>query len=141
MRASTAIFSSSRARMCSCAMVSRLRWNAPNASSKPVRISPSSRRSRRKKISLVRFRLSVPQVLNIVVGGKTPTLGHGELKKLGFGLVLYANCVLQGAIVGMREVLRELKSAGRVGRTIQRCRFEERQRLVQKPHFDALEKK
>lgn len=95
-----------------------------------------------KDLRSIPSRLSVPQVLNIVVGGKTPTLGHDELKKLGFGLVLYANCVLQGAIVGMREVLQELKSTGRVDEDNPKIAgFEERQRLVQKPHFDALEKK
>lgn len=95
-----------------------------------------------KDLRSIPSRLSVPQVLNIVVGGKTPTLGHDELKKLGFGLVLYANCVLQGAIVGMREVLQELKSTGRVDEDNPKIAgFEERQRLVQKPHFDAFEKK
>jgi 2-methylisocitrate lyase-like PEP mutase family enzyme len=87
-------------------------------------------------------RLSVPQVLNIVVGGKTPVLAQSELKKLGFGLVLYANAALQGAIVGMRDALQDLKSAGRMDEDSPRvASFGERQRLVRKPSFDALEKK
>lgn len=95
-----------------------------------------------KDLRSIPSRLSIPQVLNIVVGGKTPILGQDELKKLGFGMVLYANCVLQGAIVGMRDVLQELKTTGRVDEDNPKIAgFEERQRLVQKPTFDALEKK
>jgi len=87
-------------------------------------------------------RLSVPQVLNVVVGGKTPVLDQSELRKLGFGMVLYANTALQGAIVGMRSALQHLKQAGRMdedGAIV--APFAERQRLVRKPAFDALEKK
>ena len=87
-------------------------------------------------------RLSVPQVLNIVVGGKTPVLDQAELAKLGFGLVLYANTALQGAIVGMRDALKDLKDAGRMDEGSPKvASFAERQRLVRKPAFDALEKK
>jgi 2-methylisocitrate lyase-like PEP mutase family enzyme len=87
-------------------------------------------------------RLSVPQVLNIVVGGKTPVVDHAELSKLGFGMVLYANTALQGAIVGMRDALSILKDTGRMdedsGKVVP---FAERQRLVRKPEFDAYEEK
>jgi len=87
-------------------------------------------------------RLSVPQVLNIVVGGKTPVLDHSELKALGFGMVLYANTALQGAIVGMRSALQGLKETGRMDEDSPKVvSFAERQRLVRKPIFDALEKK
>ena len=87
-------------------------------------------------------RLSVPQVLNIVVGGKTPVVSQSELQKLGFGLVLYANTALQGAIVGMHSALKQLKDAGRMDEGDPRvASFGERQRLVQKTLFDALEKK
>jgi 2-methylisocitrate lyase-like PEP mutase family enzyme len=39
--------------------------------------------------------LATPQVMNIVVGGKTPTLAQSELAALGYGMVLYANTGLQ----------------------------------------------
>jgi len=87
-------------------------------------------------------RLSVPQVVNVVVGGKTPVLGQEELAKMGYGLVLYANVALQGAIAGMQAALKMLKAKGRVEEvSTMVASFAERQRLVQKPVFDELERK
>jgi 2-methylisocitrate lyase-like PEP mutase family enzyme len=86
--------------------------------------------------------LSVPQVINLVIGGATPIMGADELKKIGFGLVLYANAALQGAIVGMQTALRELKRDGRVDENNSVvATFNERQRLVQKSFYESLERK
>jgi 2-methylisocitrate lyase-like PEP mutase family enzyme len=86
-------------------------------------------------------RIAKPQLMNMVIGGKTPILNATELGELGFGLVLYANAALQGAVAGMQKVLTTLKgekevleSSGLV------ATFAERQRLVGKPQWDALEK-
>ena len=43
-------------------------------------------------------RLPFPQLINIVVGGKTPEIPNDELKKLGFAGVLYANTALQAML-------------------------------------------
>jgi 2-methylisocitrate lyase-like PEP mutase family enzyme len=90
-------------------------------------------------------RLSVPQVINMVVGGKTPVLSQDELAKMGFGLVLYANVALQGAIAGMQGALKQLKTSGRMDEAnvlqVGIASFAERQRLVKKPMFDELEGK
>jgi 2-methylisocitrate lyase-like PEP mutase family enzyme len=87
-------------------------------------------------------RLSVPQVVNVVVGGKTPVLPQKELAAMGFGLVLYANVALQGAIAGMQQALGKLKDNGQVDETNpQVARFEERQRLVKKSFYDQLDNK
>jgi 2-methylisocitrate lyase-like PEP mutase family enzyme len=87
-------------------------------------------------------RLSVPQIVNVVVGGKTPVLAQKELAAMGFGLVLYANVALQGAIAGMQQALGDLKDNGRVDETNpQVASFEERQRLVKKSFYDQLDKK
>lgn len=86
--------------------------------------------------------LPVPQVINIVLGGKTPILEAAELTALGFGMALYANAALQGAISGMQTVLTELKTRGRLDEnSASVATFAERQRLVQKPLFDDLERK
>jgi 2-methylisocitrate lyase-like PEP mutase family enzyme len=85
-------------------------------------------------------RLSVQQVVNVVVGGKTPVLAQKELAAMGFGLVLYANVALQGAIAGMQRAMAHLKNEGRVDETnAQVASFTERQRLVKKSLFDELE--
>jgi 2-methylisocitrate lyase-like PEP mutase family enzyme len=84
-------------------------------------------------------RLSVPQVINVVVGGKTPVFYQDELAKMGFGLVLYANVALQGAIAGMQAALKQLKTSGRMDEASGLvASFAERQRLVKKPLFDEL---
>ena len=86
--------------------------------------------------------LDKPQLVNIVIGGKTPTLDNDELGKLGFGIVLYANAALQGAVLGMQKSLRSLKANGRLDEDPTLVvPFNERQRLVDKPLYDELEKK
>ncbi len=87
-------------------------------------------------------RLSRPQLMNMVIGGKTPIFNATELGELGYGVVLYANAALQGAVSGMQKaltVLRDerqvLESSGLV------TPFAERQRLVGKPGWDALERR
>lgn len=86
--------------------------------------------------------LSVPQVLNMVIGGRTPIVGAEELKTMGFGMVLYANAVLQGAIIGMMGALRELKQNGQLDeKSTAVAAFGERQRLVHKSFYDLLERK
>jgi 2-methylisocitrate lyase-like PEP mutase family enzyme len=87
-------------------------------------------------------RLSAPQIINVVVGGKTPVLAQKELAKMGFGLVLYANVALQGAITGMQTALKQLKTSGQMDEaSAMVASFAERQRLVKKPFFDELEAK
>ena len=87
-------------------------------------------------------KLKVPQLLNIVHGGLTPTLPREELEKTGYALVLYANAALQAAVAGMQTVLGHLKEHGSLdGVSDKLAGFAERQRLVNKPAFDALEKK
>ena len=48
-------------------------------------------------------RLPYPQLVNIVIGGKTPERSNDELKRLGFAGVLYANTALQAAVLGHRQ--------------------------------------
>lgn len=87
-------------------------------------------------------RLATPQLMNMVIGGKTPIFNATELGELGYGIVLYANAALQGAVAGMQKALTTLRdekqvleSSGLV------ATFAERQRLVNKPYWDELEGK
>ena len=96
----------------------------------------------REQIAEIPKRLSVPQFINIVAGGLTPMIALGELEKMGYSMVLYANTALQASIAGMQKVLGHLKAHGSLdGVSNQLASFEERQRIVSKPHFDDLEKK
>ena len=75
-------------------------------------------------------------------GGKTPIVDAAELASMGFAIVLYANAALQGAIAGMQAALSELKARGVLDESSGKIvTFAERQRLVQKPFFDALARK
>jgi len=87
-------------------------------------------------------RVKVPQLLNIVVGGRTPAVTPAQASEMGFNLLLYANTALQGAIHGMQTALRTLIETGTMDE--QRglvATFAERQRLVQKPFYDELERR
>ena len=87
-------------------------------------------------------RLQAPQLMNMVIGGKTPIFNADQLGALGYGFVLYANAALQGAVMGMQNALTTLhqqrqllEGSGLV------TPFAERQRLVGKPAWDALEQR
>lgn len=87
-------------------------------------------------------RLPWPQFANIVVGGKTPELANARLKELGFAGVLYANTALQAAMLGMQRALSHLKQHGQIGNASDLlASFSERQRLVDLPGFQELERK
>src|SRR6202044_3938363 len=57
------------------------------------------------ELKAVPRRLGAPQLLNMVLGGKTPIIEAAEAARIGFALVLYANAALQGAILGMETAL------------------------------------
>ena len=83
--------------------------------------------------------LACPQVVNVVIGGKTPVLDAAAFGAMGFGLVLYANAALQGAVRGMTMALQHLREHGQLAEDPSLvATFSERQALVQKPLFDAL---
>jgi 2-methylisocitrate lyase-like PEP mutase family enzyme len=98
--------------------------------------------ARLAEIAAIPARLAgTPQLVNLVVGGRTPIVDFSELDRMGFGLVLYANVALQGALHGMHTALSQLKSDGRMDESGPVASFEVRQGSVKKPYFDALEKR
>ena len=86
--------------------------------------------------------IACPQLVNVVIGGKTPTLPASEFAAMGFGLVLYANAALQGAVRGMQQALQALQQDGRLDESSGLvASFAERQALVRKSAFDDLERR
>ncbi|MGE7415012.1 isocitrate lyase/PEP mutase family protein [Methylobacterium tarhaniae] len=84
--------------------------------------------------------LPVPQVANIVFGGRTPDPGRQALAGMGFSIVLYANAALQAALKASFDVLGALKRDGSLAEVADRlASFEERQRAVDKDAWDARE--
>ena len=84
--------------------------------------------------------LPVPQIANIVFGGRTPDPGRDRLAQMGFGGVLYANASLQAALRAAYQVLGSLKEHGSLDLVADKlASFEERQSVVNKPAWDAME--
>ena len=95
-----------------------------------------------EQIADIPRRLRWPQLINIVLGGATPELPNERLKELGYAGVIYANVALQAAVKGMQAALSELRRNGHKGEAAKLAvDFSERQRLVAKHDYDALERK
>ena len=87
-------------------------------------------------------RIRTPQLMNMVIGGKTPLMSRDELQAMGFSLVLWANAALQGALHGMQQALQVLQQTGALTEQSGLVTpFSERQRLVGKPLWDDLERR
>lgn len=86
--------------------------------------------------------VDAPLLMNMVIGGKTPIANADQLASFGYGLVLYANAALQGAVAGMQRaltVLREQRHLDEAPDLV--APFKERQRLVGKAFIDELEQR
>ncbi|QIZ07514.1 oxaloacetate decarboxylase [Priestia megaterium] len=84
----------------------------------------------------------IPQVINLVEGGKTPLITLKEAEDIGFKIMLCANTVLRSAIKGITESLRILKAEGsheNVHELI--CTWEERQSLFKLNQIKEWENK
>ncbi len=54
----------------------------------------------------------VPQLANMVEGGKSPLLDGDELVAMGFKIALFANCVLRASVKGIQTILDALRQEG-----------------------------
>jgi 2-methylisocitrate lyase-like PEP mutase family enzyme len=84
--------------------------------------------------------LACPQLVNFVEGGKTPFVPLEDLND--YAIALFANAALQGAIKGTLQVLEGLRATGSLDSVAdQLTGWKDRQRLVAKPFYDALEER
>ncbi|MBT2654440.1 oxaloacetate decarboxylase [Bacillus sp. ISL-18] len=84
----------------------------------------------------------IPQIINLVEGGKTPLVSLKEAEEIGFKIMLCANTVLRSAIKGITESLKILKAEGsqeNVHDLI--CTWEERQSLFKLNQIKEWENK
>lgn len=96
----------------------------------------------REEMAEIPRRVAAPHVANMVEGGLTPLVPLQELGEMGFAIALYANTAMRGAVRGMRGALQHLLDNGDtldIGDRI--ISWGERQSLVRKPEFDALDEK
>ncbi|MDQ0972628.1 2-methylisocitrate lyase-like PEP mutase family enzyme [Neobacillus niacini] len=84
----------------------------------------------------------IPQVINLVEGGKTPLISLKEAEEIGFKIMLCANTALRSAIKGITESLRILKEEGSQENLLPIiCTWEERQSLFKLNQIKEWEKK
>jgi len=95
-----------------------------------------------EELAAIPPRVPVPQMANMVEGGKTPILPAGRLEEMGFKLILYANAALRAAVRGAQHVLAALVRDGSTEKVLQEMvTWEERQRLVRLPQYVELERR
>ena len=83
----------------------------------------------------------IPQVLNLVEGGKTPLVSLNEAEELGFKIMLCANTALRSAIKGITDSLKVLKEEGSHDHVMDLiCTWEERQSLFKLDQIKEWEK-
>jgi 2-methylisocitrate lyase-like PEP mutase family enzyme len=84
----------------------------------------------------------IPQVINLVEGGKTPLISLKEAEEIGFKIMLCANTALRSAIKGITESLRILKEEGSQENLLPLiCTWEERQSLFKLDQIKEWEMK
>lgn len=84
----------------------------------------------------------IPQVINLVEGGKTPLISLQEAEEIGFKIMLCANTVLRSAIKGITDSLKILKAEGSQENLLNNiCTWEERQSLFKLNQIKEWEKK
>ena len=95
-----------------------------------------------QELSRIPKEVRVPQVANMVFGGRTPEPGRAGLREYGYAIVLYANAVLQAALRASYEVLDALGKDGSLASVTKLlASFEERQDAVAKDAWDELERR
>jgi 2-methylisocitrate lyase-like PEP mutase family enzyme len=95
-----------------------------------------------QELERITSEVSVPQVANIVFGGRTPDPGRKRLAEMKFSIVLYANAILQAALKASNEILTSLKADGSLERVAERlASFDQRQQSVAKNSWDTLERR
>lgn len=95
-----------------------------------------------EQMKMIATSLKVPNIANLVEGGKTPLLSNDELQKLGYKIVLYANGPLKAAVKGTQDFLRHLKTTGSSNNCEQyMISMTERNRLTNVNSFYEIETK
>lgn len=68
------------------------------------------------QLRMIPGKLQGPLLFNMASSGKTPFLEQGEIKALGFQIIIYPNWVILAAIRAANHVLSMLKQDGNMGR-------------------------
>lgn len=95
-----------------------------------------------EQLKMVIKKTNIPNLANLVEGGKTPLLSNEELFMLGYKIALYANGPMKAAIRGTQEFLRHLMDTqSSDGYADYMVSMNERNRLTKADFFKELENK
>jgi len=84
-----------------------------------------------EELQAIPRQVPAPCLVNVVEGGKTPTLTAAELGRLGFRIALFANTALRVSIRSTQRAMEVLRAQGTTRDLIpEMATWEERQRLV-----------
>lgn len=85
--------------------------------------------------------ISAPLLFNMTEGAKTPLFSHAELEAFGYKIVIHPNLILRVALKASLQALRTLRQEHSSETLLPHmAEWSERQRLVQLPTYEALEK-
>jgi len=95
-----------------------------------------------EELRKIPYSINAPQVANMVEGGLTPLVTAEELQKMGFKMVIYANCVMRAGVKAIINTLHYLKKHGTTKGILDNLiSMDERNRITGLPEIQVLEKK
>jgi 2,3-dimethylmalate lyase len=96
----------------------------------------------KEELSRIASEISAFKVANMVEGGKTPLCEAGELQKMGYDMVIYANSALRAAVKAIQRILAHLKENGSTSAVLDHIiTMEERNRITGLAEVYAMEQK
>jgi 2-methylisocitrate lyase-like PEP mutase family enzyme len=96
----------------------------------------------REELARIARDVEAPLVVNMTEGGQTPLVGRDELAALGFKVALYPNTLLRAELLAGQAALAHLRAHGSTLTLLDRLLpWEERQRLVDLPGYQELERR
>jgi 2-methylisocitrate lyase-like PEP mutase family enzyme len=96
--------------------------------------------TQRDQIAALPEQIAAPLLFNMTEGAKTPVIGHEELQAMGYRIVIHPNLAMRiaaRAVQSALSVLRKTKSSELLVSSM--LDWDERQRLVRLPEWDALD--
>lgn len=96
--------------------------------------------TQRDQIAALPQQIAAPLLFNMTEGAKTPVIGHEELQAMGYRIVIHPNLTMRiaaRAVQSALSVLQKTKSSELLVPSM--LDWDERQRLVRLPEWDALD--
>lgn len=84
--------------------------------------------------------IPAPLLVNMTEGGRTPLHAASDLEQMGYKMALFPNSLMRASLQAGRKMMETLYATGQTTSVLSRLvSWEERQRLVRLPEYEALE--